>query len=228
MKKLISVLLVGFLLLSMIVVSQGIAEEPSQVYYLWDIPFGISESEFIEQVYAKTGFNFVPHSGEAEESFQIFTDEKQSISFLGHPLNQARTIFQVDSEGGASYYALALFFNVENKTIPEVLSLFDSVCLVLQEKYGDHTFAALSNDRGDFFTCDAIEGGFDARQVTNILATDDTIRAIELSWNNLGVYVSKTSGKEVDMVLYALAYIVEASEPLEAYENRNAPSDAGL
>ena len=228
MKRLISIFLCGFLMLSSVGSWQAIAEDASQLYYLWDIPFGISESEFIEQAYEKTGFNFVPHPDEVEDSYKIATNESQSISFLGHPLSGAEATFQVDSDGNPSYQMITLVFDVESKTIPEALSLFDSVRLVLEEKYGDHTLAWLYNDKGRFLTCDAIEGGFDAQQVSGILTTDDTVRMMEMVWKNLGIVVGKTSENKAGMILLSSFSIVELPEPLEVYENRNKPSDAGL
>ncbi len=228
MKKLISALLCGFLLFSAMVVPQGMAEEASQLYYLWDIPFGISESEFIEQAYAKTGFNFVPHSDQIEDFFDIVTHEEQLISFLGYPLTEAVASFQIDSEGKASYSAISLFLDVESKTMFEVLSLFDSIRLVLQEKYGDHTFAALFTNNAKLLTCDAIEGEFDSQQVANILSSDDAIDMVMMAWKNLGIGAGKRSYHEIVLILYASTSIAEAPEPFEVYQNRNAPSDAGL
>lgn len=228
MKKMIPFFLVSLLLSSVLSLPQAIAEDASQLYYLWDIPFGISESEFIEQVYAKTGFNFVPHSGVTKDIFWIVTHEEQSISFLGHPLSGAEATFLVDSDGNSSYYSIALFFDVGSETIPRVLSLFDSIRLVLQEKYGDHTFAALYSNKGKLFTCDAIEGGFDIQQVADILTTDDTIDMVMMAWKNLGIGAGKRGYHENIMTLYAATSIAEESGPLEIYENRNKSSDAGL
>ena len=228
MKRLISMLLLCILFFLAIGLSHGMAEDTPQLYYLWDIPFGLSESEFIEQAYAKTGFNFLPHSGEVEDSFEITTDEKQSISFLDYPLVRASAFFQRNADGNLGYTIIYLVFDVESKTIPEVLSLFASIRLMLQEKYDDPSFSALSSSNGMLLTSDALKNGFDAQRVADILVTDDTIHKVWVFWKNLGVGLAKTSYTDVAMALFASSFIQEVPESLEVYENRNKPSDAGL